>query len=207
VNHNREVKKYCGDILKGKILSGAYTKKAVKRFTEDLERQEGAGFPYRFIPAKADEVIVFAENLVIPDITTSDKRLVRLPWMKFVYYNLYGWVHKDDEERRRFRSAYIEVARKNSKTTSLQFLVIIHDFLATESTEAYFVARGRETGFQGVQRVKAYHQGGQGHRAAGKRDRVGGNLQAFPDSVLQFRIRRDRFVQELLFGDQRVSRL
>jgi phage terminase large subunit-like protein len=150
----KEALQYCSDVLKGRILSGAYAKKAAERFLDDLERQDGPGFLYRFVPEKAEEVISFAESLVIPDMPSADKRLVLLPWMKFVYCSLFGWVHKDDPERLRFRSAYIEVARKNSKTTSLLFPIILYDFLATESAESYFVCKDERQAYKAFNELK-----------------------------------------------------
>jgi phage terminase large subunit-like protein len=136
----KELENYCESIRKGKILSGGYTKKAVKRFLSDLVKQKGDDFPYIFIPKKAEEIITFAENLVIPDIKTEGKKLKLLPWHLFIYYNLYGWVCKDNNGKRRFRSGYVEVARKNSKTTSLLFPMILYDFLTTDAAESYFVS-------------------------------------------------------------------
>jgi phage terminase large subunit-like protein len=140
-SHYNDVMMYCNDITSKKILSGVYCKKAVGRFLSDLKKQNDEGFPYTFIPSLADQVIDFAQCLIIPDISTDDKKLVLLPWMKFVYYNLFGWVYKDDHDRRRFRSGYIEVARKNSKTTSILFPTILWDFLITDAAEAYFVSK------------------------------------------------------------------
>jgi phage terminase large subunit-like protein len=151
---NREVEKYCSDIVKNKILSGAYTKKSVKRFLSDLERQKDTGFLYEFKPELADEVIEFAETLTIPDINTDDKKLKLLPWMQFIYYNLYGWVYKSEPTRRRFRSGYIEVARKNSKTTSLLFPIILYDFLTTDSAESYFVSKDERQSYKCFNELK-----------------------------------------------------
>jgi phage terminase large subunit-like protein len=154
MTHYKEVQKYCNEIIKGKIISGQYTKKAIERFISDLNRQNDESFLYQFIPKKAEEVIDFAETLIIPDIDTPDKRLKLLPWMKFIYYNLYGWVHKDDNERRRFRSGYIEVARKNSKTTSLLFPIILYDFLKTDSAESYFVSQDERQSYKSFVELK-----------------------------------------------------
>jgi phage terminase large subunit-like protein len=151
---NKEVKKYCNDIIKNKILSGMYTKKSVKRFLSDLERQKDEDFLYEFKPELADEAIEFAETLTIPDINTEDKKLKLLPWMQFIYYNLYGWVYKSEPERRRFRSGYIEVARKNSKTTSLLFPIILYDFLTTDSAESYFVSKDEKQSYKCFNELK-----------------------------------------------------
>jgi phage terminase large subunit-like protein len=152
--HLKETLRYCRDIKSGKIPSGAYCRKAVLRFLGDIKRQEDESFKYEFRPEAAEEIIGFAETHVIPDITTEDKQLKLLPWHKFIYYNLYGWVHKKDPARRRFRSGYVEVARKNSKTTSLLFPVILYDFLTTESAESYFVAQDEKQSYKAFTELK-----------------------------------------------------
>jgi len=138
---------YCNDIKSKKILSGIYTQKAIKRFLADMKRQKDEDFLYELKPELADDAIDFAEHLFIPDI---NKRLELLPWHKIIYYNLFGFVHKLDNTRRRFRSAYIEVARKNSKTTSLLFPIILFDFKRTNAAESFFVSK------DGAQSVKTY---------------------------------------------------
>jgi phage terminase large subunit-like protein len=136
--HYNEVLSYCNDIKKNKILSSTYTKKAVNRFLSDIKRQKDEDFLYEFKQELGDKVIDFAENLFIPDI---NKKLELLSWMKFIYFNLFGWVHKLDNTRRRFRSGFIEVARKNSKTTSLLFPIILWDFIHTNAAESFFVSK------------------------------------------------------------------
>lgn len=147
-NNFEVVQKYCDDILSGSIIAGKYTILAVKRFREDLEKSRSDDFPYILDVSQADAVIDFAESLVIPDIAPSEenpKRQLRLlPWMQFVYFNLFGWVYKDDKQKRRFNDAYIEVARKNSKTTSLLFPMILFDFLTTNASESYMVSKSDE---------------------------------------------------------------
>jgi phage terminase large subunit-like protein len=148
-SHNNEVLQYCNDIKTNKIPAGIYTKKAVKRFLSDLKRIKDEDFLYEFKPECADKIIDFAEKLFIPDI---NKKLVLLPFQKFIYYNLFGFIHKLDNERRRFRSAYIEMARKNSKTTSLLFPIILADFNYTNAAESFFVSK------DGAQSYKTYRE-------------------------------------------------
>jgi len=102
--HLKDVMDYCKGIKSGKILSGMYTKKAIDRFLNDLKRQKDEDFLYCFIPEYVDEVIEFAERLCIPDL---DNKLTLLPWMCFIYANLFGWRFKLQPERRRFRSGYV----------------------------------------------------------------------------------------------------
>ena len=147
--HYDEVLKYCNDIKSKKILSGIYTQKAINRFLNDIKRQKDEDFLYELKPEFADDIIDFAEKLFIPDI---NKKLELLSWHKFIYCNLFGWVHKLDNTRRRFRSGYVEVARKNSKTTSLLFPIILFDFKRTKSAESFFVSK------DGAQSSKVYNE-------------------------------------------------
>jgi len=147
--HYDEVLSYCKLIKSKKILSGIYTQKSVDRFLNDLKRQNDADFLYEFKPEYGDKIIEFAESLFIPDLNS---KLKLLPWMKFIYHNLFSWVHKLDNNRRRFRTSYCEVSRKNSKTTSLLFPIILYDFLNTPSAESFFVSK------DGAQSAKTYSE-------------------------------------------------
>ena len=138
MDNQKEILAYCHDIINGKILSGTYCKKAVKRFLTDLKRSETEeGYPYFMDWQAANDVIDFAECLHIPDINAN---LKLFPFQKFLYANVWGWKFKDNKERRRFRTCFIEIARKNSKTTSLLFPFILYDALTTNAAESYFVS-------------------------------------------------------------------
>jgi len=149
--HNKEVMDYCKDITSKKIPSGHYVQKAIKRFLDELKRQKDEDFLFELKPDMADDVIDFAEKLYIPDL---NNKLELLPWHKFIYYNLFGWVHKLDNSRRRFRSGYVEVARKNSKTTSLLFPMILFDFKRTKAAESFFVSKTGEQSAKTYQELK-----------------------------------------------------
>ena len=160
MSHIDEVLTYCNQIVQGKILAGRYCILSVKRFLSDIEKSKKDNFPYVLINESADEVIDFAESLVIPDIEASEDnpehKLKLLPWMKFIYYNLFGWKNKNDNNKRRFDDAYIELARKNSKTTSILFPLILYDFLTTNAAESYFVSKDlkqSETCYKEMQQI------------------------------------------------------
>ena len=71
MSHIDEVLTYCNQIVQGKILAGRYCILSVKRFLSDIEKSKKDNFPYVLINESADEVIDFAESLVIPDIEAS----------------------------------------------------------------------------------------------------------------------------------------
>lgn len=133
-----KVLKYCNDIKKGKILSGRYTKKAIERFLEDLEQTKNEKSLFVFDEEKFLEVVNFAESLKLPD---TKQNLKLLPFQLFIYANLFGFVYRDNTNRRRFRTGYIEIARKNGKTSGFLFPLLLYDFLSTTSAEAYLVSQ------------------------------------------------------------------
>jgi phage terminase large subunit-like protein len=154
MTYQEQLKKYCDDVIKGKILTGVYTKKAVQRFRSDLTRQKEPSFLYEYCPALADEVMSFAESLQIPDIQRDDgtKNMILQGWQIFVYCNIWGWRHKSDNSVRRFRTGYMECARKSGKTTGILFPWVLWDFLETDSAEAYFISA------DGLQSDKSYKE-------------------------------------------------
>lgn len=136
-NHYNEVIQYCKDISSHKIPSGTFCYKAIKRFLKDIKAQEDDGFPYVFDEEAFCLVVDFAESLKLPDIKQNLKLQA---WQKFIYANLWGWKFKSDTKRRRFRTAYIEVARKNGKTSGFLFPFILYDAITENASESYLAS-------------------------------------------------------------------
>ena len=135
-SHYNEVIQYCNDIISHKIPSGTFCYKSVKRFFKDLKAQEDDGFPYVFDEEAFNNVIDFAQSLKLQDIKSN---LVLQPWQKFCY-QIWAWKYKSDLERRRFRTAYIEVARKNGKTSAFLMPWILYDALTENASESYLAS-------------------------------------------------------------------
>lgn len=104
---------YIHAVLCGDIPSGEWVYKACARHVSDMERE----CAYVFDEAKALKAIRFIELLPHTKGKWAAKReRLRLePWQRFAVGSLFGWVHKVSGLRR-FREAYIEVARKNGKS-------------------------------------------------------------------------------------------
>lgn len=103
--------KYAKDVSSGAIVTGKLLKLAANRFLEDLEKAPARGF--FFDKAAAQKVVNFLCQL--ENTQGVDGYIVPAPWQVFALANLFGW--KDRKGLRRFREAYIEVARKNGKST------------------------------------------------------------------------------------------
>lgn len=119
-----------------------WVKLAVSRWERDLQRQGSEDFPYVFNEKRAHKFIRFTEQLKQYKDQWAGKPLHLEPWQVFVFANVYGWVHKDTGLRR-FRKAFIFVARKNGKSTMVSS-VLLYDLLTTAGAEGYCAATKRD---------------------------------------------------------------
>lgn len=102
------------DVTSGKIVSGRLHYLSCKRHLDDLDKQNDKDFPYYYNPAKAEEIIDYAETLTIAEGTEPIP--VRL--IDEQAYDLgvtFGWLKKENDKRR-FRRRYKSMARQNGKT-------------------------------------------------------------------------------------------
>jgi phage terminase large subunit-like protein len=122
---------------------------ACQRFLRDIERIGSDDFPYIFNP----EMIINGEKDYPVDRYFRWMRMFKhskgplegqqkepVDYEKFVYGNIYGWVHKDTYLRR-FRRSYEQLARKNAKSQdkAIQALYEISAF-GEPMAEAYIAA-------------------------------------------------------------------
>lgn len=104
---------YVGDVLSGKRVVCEWVKRACERHVRDLEHGKERGI--QFDEAAAKVVIAFFGLLKHSKGEWGGRPVVLEPWQQWVVAMLFGWKRADGT--RRFRTAYLEVARKNGKTT------------------------------------------------------------------------------------------
>jgi phage terminase large subunit-like protein len=111
--------KYARDVIGGKVVAGRKVVAACARHLHDLQHGPARGL--RFNPEEAARACRFIE--LLPHIKGKwaklRERIVLQPWQVFIVANIFGW-QKQTADRcwvRRFKLAYIEVARKNAKST------------------------------------------------------------------------------------------
>jgi len=117
---------YAQSVATGKIPACLWVKRACQRQLDDLKRAKtDPSWPYRFNPQKrgskmgpAEKICAFVEGLphIKGEWAKRGERINLEPWQCFIYTTVFGWVHRDTGLRR-FRVAYIECPRKNSKST------------------------------------------------------------------------------------------
>jgi phage terminase large subunit-like protein len=109
------VKAYARAVVTGKIVAGQLVKLACKRHLDDLEQGEERGLIWD--AAAALHAISFFSHLRHSTGEWANLPFELQPWQTFVIGSLYGWKRTDG--LRRFRTSYVEVARKNGKSVLL----------------------------------------------------------------------------------------
>lgn len=103
-------------MVASEVVAGKLVKLACKRHLTDLELGAERGLVWR--PDAAQFRIGFYPRFLRHSKGEWARRPVELsPWQKFIIGSLFGWKRADGT--RRFRSAYLEVSRKNGKSTLL----------------------------------------------------------------------------------------
>ncbi|MEP2782313.1 MAG: terminase TerL endonuclease subunit [Pseudoruegeria sp.] len=108
------VSQYARDVVEGKLIAGELVRHACERHLMDLET--GADRGLYFDCQAASSIIRFAAMLSHTTGPMAGKPLLLEPWQQFRQGSVFGW-KKVENGKRRFRSTYHQVGKKNGKTT------------------------------------------------------------------------------------------
>jgi len=114
-DHAAIAQQYAEGVLAGTVPAGRWVRAAAKRHLDDLKR--GPEFPYAFEADKGARVCRFLEllNHTKGKWAAQQEKLRLEPWQCFLTVVLFGWLRKSNGKRR-FRTAYVEIPRKNGKS-------------------------------------------------------------------------------------------
>lgn len=135
---------YATRVLAGEIPACKWTKAACRRQLDDLATAEGdANYPFEWRPDKAEHICRFVELMPHIKGEWAGKKIDLELWQIFILTTVFGWYRKNG--KRRFRTAYIEVPRKNAKST-LSSGVALYMLTADEEpgAEVYSAATTRD---------------------------------------------------------------
>jgi len=104
---------YIESVLSGQTLACQFVKQACQRHLSDLQTGHERGL--YFDEKAAQHAIDFFKFLKHSKGEWAGQAVTLEDWQKFVIAMIFGWKRADGT--RRFRSAYLEVARKNGKST------------------------------------------------------------------------------------------
>jgi len=143
-NYPGIAKQYAEDICSGKRIACEWTIAACRRHLADLETAELESYRYYFNEAAATRACKIIE--LFPHIKGkwAGTRIELEPWQIFIVSVVFGWADKETELRR-FRTVYIEVPRKNAKSTLSSAIGLLMAFLDGEGgAEVYSAATTRD---------------------------------------------------------------
>lgn len=133
----RTAEKYIADVLSGKVVVSATTRLTFERHASDLINAPENG--WYFDKRSAEKVFAFCKFLMHSPDKRSWIQFEPEPWQAAIMYIVFGWKKKDGS--RRFNYAYIEIPKKNGKTT---FAAVFSNYLLffddEEEAEVYHAA-------------------------------------------------------------------
>lgn len=142
------VTRYALDVVAGRVVAGDLLRRACERHIADLGSAHERGIT--FDRAAAQKAIDFFPLLrhykgewgPQPGKPLGDP-IVLEPWQQFVIGSVFGWKRSDGT--RRFRRAYLEVAKKNGKTLMAAGIAVLLAFFDDEpGAEVYSIATKRD---------------------------------------------------------------
>ncbi len=104
---------YATKVVAGEIPAGRLIKQAAERHLADLSEGKSRGL--HFDEVSAAKAVRFIRLLSHSKGEWAGRPFEPSPWQRFIIESLFGW--KRDDGLRRFRTAYIEIPRKNGKST------------------------------------------------------------------------------------------
>lgn len=106
--------KYARGVVSGKILACVHVRNVCQQQLDDLKEEKRG--PYYYDKEAVEFICGFLECLEHVEGEWDSRTLVLEPWQCFIVARVFGW-KKRSNGKRRFRNVYIEVPRKNGKST------------------------------------------------------------------------------------------
>ena len=140
--------RYARAVVAGKTPACKWVKLACARHLADLERakRRDPAFPFRFDRKRAGRICRFVELLphIKGEWAKRGETLRLEPWQTFILACAFGWLRSADGLRR-FRTVYLEIPRKNAKSTLSSALSLYMLALDGEAgADCYSAATKRE---------------------------------------------------------------
>tara|TARA_Y100000004_G_scaffold121532_1_gene136622 strand:- start:4755 stop:6443 length:1689 start_codon:yes stop_codon:yes gene_type:complete len=134
-NFSDDTTAYAENVVQGNINACRFVKLACERHLNDLKKDWG----YHFNPEAANRFFKFCKYLKHYKGESAGKVFELEPWQKFIFGNIYGWL--DANNNWRYKQAYIEIPRKNGKTTMASAGALYDSgFVERSGAEVYCVA-------------------------------------------------------------------
>jgi phage terminase large subunit-like protein len=116
-DHAKLADDYAKNVIAGSVPAGPWVRAAAKRHLSDLVKSEKKSHKYEFKSDTGARVCRFIEQLshTKGKWAAQHEKIKLEPWQCFLVVVLFGWLRKSNGKRR-FRSVYWEIPRKNGKS-------------------------------------------------------------------------------------------
>lgn len=155
----KQARRYIENVLSGKEVVCEYTRMAVNRHVNDLNRQEIKEFGFVFSEIEASRALRFFRALKHTSGGLGGKPFNLQDNQAFILAMLFGWRRKDNGKRR-FTQAYLEMARKAGKSELAAGIEIYTGFFeGEEGAQVYTAATTRDQAnmvFRAVKKMCRY---------------------------------------------------
>lgn len=119
--------------------TGQYIKLAAKRFLSDLQRTD-----IYFDEAEGSRMLLFGERYCVQwEGDFQGMPIQWQPWQWFMFQQVFGWIRKETGTRR-FDEVYVQVSKKNGKSTTCAVLAVDHLVRDKINTPKVFTAANNE---------------------------------------------------------------
>lgn len=127
---------FIDEVLSGKQIACKKIRQACERHMRDLERSVDPDYPFYFDSEWADNYILFMKDLTMHQGKVAGQKFPMLPFQELIVALTTGW-RKKKNRKRRFREVYIQMAKKNAKTTLMAGLVLAIFYLEPDASGQY----------------------------------------------------------------------
>src|SRR5215218_9137232 len=135
---------YAEAVAAGRMPAGRLARLACERFLRDKAAADAGAGPWGFDPDLVEAALLFAGQMPNIKGPEAGRPLRLLPWQRFVFANLFGFVERGTATRR-FRQAVVYVPRGNGKTTLAALIALYLTFVEGEGgAEGYAAAVTRD---------------------------------------------------------------
>jgi phage terminase large subunit-like protein len=130
---------YVDGVMSGDIVVSKHVRHAVERHVKDVERSKKGSLPFSFNRSIADSAIGMFPILFRHTVGKYAGTPFNLsPWQAFIVGSIFGW--KDDAGRRRFRRAFVSLARKQGKSTLAAGIALLMATMDGEQQSQVYLA-------------------------------------------------------------------
>jgi len=116
-NYEKIGRAYMRAVLRKETPACRWVQLLCERQRADLARERLSSWPYRWDVAAAGRVCGFVESFHHYKGEAAGTAFLLSDWQVFITSVIFGWQQKDPPHYRRFRQVYLELPRKNGKTT------------------------------------------------------------------------------------------